>query len=84
MAHAVSRQLQALDKCLGLLSHADAKLGKPVASVTVPAVKVAQNSAAAALEAVKAEGHAWLLGLLQPNASKGKSGSKCALRMVNE
>jgi hypothetical protein len=52
VAQAVSRQLQALDKALVLNPHAEAKLGRLVVAVTVLAVKVAQNSAAAELDAV--------------------------------
>ena len=58
VAQAVSRQLQALDRCLVLKSQADANPGRPVVAVTELAVKVAQNAAASELDAVNAEAHA--------------------------
>lgn len=81
VAHAVSRQLQALDRCLGLKSQADANPGRPVVAVTVLAVKVAQNAAASELDAVYAEAQAWLAGLLHPK-TRGRKESKSALRML--
>ena len=81
VAQAVSRQLQALDRCLVLKSQADAKLGSPVVAVTVLAVKVAQKAAASELDAVYAEAHAWLAGLLHAQA-RGMNESKSAQRIV--
>lgn len=81
VVQAVSRQLQALDRCLGLKSQADANSGRPVVAVTVLAVKVAQNAAASELDAVYAEAQAWLAGLLHPK-TRGRKGSKSALRIL--
>lgn len=82
VAQAVSRQLQALDKCLTELSQTEAKLGRPVVAVTELAVKVAQKAAASEREAVYAEAQAWLAGLSHPRATSGRKERKSALRII--